>query len=173
MNKCSPKAKREPWATTSTLRPAAAMRVPKPAMMFLNYLVTALHTRSGRTMWVTAGNMAGLGALLAIATWPNLKSLNGVMIETTIQGQDKKDFIDLPEQLTIATPLFVRTAKQQIEIDQLAVAGETDVFMRAVSADVESAKVAAFEEMMTECSKIEGAVVGTGHPETTPWDYIK
>lgn len=54
--------------------------LPTPAMMFLNYLVTAFHTRSGRTMWVTAGNLAGLGLLLGIAVWPGLDAFNGVVL---------------------------------------------------------------------------------------------
>jgi hypothetical protein len=54
--------------------------LPTPAMMFLNYLVTAFHTRSGRTMWVTTGNLVGLGLLLGIALWPRLDVFNGVVL---------------------------------------------------------------------------------------------
>jgi len=54
--------------------------LPTPAMILVNHLVTALHTRSGRTMWVTAGNLAGLGLLTAVALWPNLESFNGIVL---------------------------------------------------------------------------------------------
>jgi hypothetical protein len=102
-----------------------------------------------------------------------MKSINGVVIEVSIQGQLKSEIVDLPDSLTLAVPLFIRTDPQQIEIDLLAVAGATEVYMRAVSADVEQAKVAAFEQMLAECRAIEGVVVGTGHPQTAAWDYLK
>lgn len=54
--------------------------LPAPALMFLNYLVTALHTRSGRTTWVTAGNLAGLGVLVAVARGLRLAAHEGVVL---------------------------------------------------------------------------------------------
>lgn len=102
-----------------------------------------------------------------------MRSLNGVMIETVIQGQDKTEFVDLPDSLTIRVPLFVRTSPLQIEVDLLALAGDGDVFMRAVSADVDQAKVEAFEEMCQAVAAIEGVVVGTGSPNHCAWDYLK
>ena len=100
------------------------------------------------------------------------KAINGLMIETTIQGKDKSEYIDLPDAITINVPLFVRTEPRQIEIDLLATAGDTNVFMRAVSADVATAMVAAFDEMLDACSEIEGVVVGTGFPNSVGWDYL-
>ncbi len=101
------------------------------------------------------------------------KCINGVVVETTLQGQSKNEFIDLPDALTLNVPIFVRTSPRQIEIDLLAVAGDSNVYMRAVSADVETAKVEAFEEMLAECRRIEGVVVGTGAPLTREWDYLR
>jgi hypothetical protein len=102
------------------------------------------------------------------------KCLNGVMIETNIQGQAGSEFVELPDSLTLNVPIFVRTSPRQIEIDMLTVASESNVFMRAVSADVEQAKVEAFEEMLAECRKIDaGIVVGTGCPQTREWDYLR
>jgi hypothetical protein len=54
--------------------------LPAPALMFLNYLVTALHTRSGRTIWVTAGNLAGLAVLAAMARGLRLAAHEGVVL---------------------------------------------------------------------------------------------
>lgn len=54
--------------------------LPAPALMFLNYLVTALHTRSGRTVWVTAGNLVGLVALVAMARVLRLAAHEGVVL---------------------------------------------------------------------------------------------
>jgi hypothetical protein len=102
-----------------------------------------------------------------------MKSLNGVVIETLIQGASKDEHVELPDSLTLNVPLFVRTSPKQIEIDLLAVAGDTNVYMKAVSADVDTARVEAFEEMLAECRKIEGVIVGTGSPATMAWDYLK
>jgi hypothetical protein len=54
--------------------------LPAPALMLLYYLVMSLHTRSGRTVWVTAGNLAGLAVLAVIARGLRLADHEGVVL---------------------------------------------------------------------------------------------
>lgn len=58
---------------------------PVPLINGFNLLTAALHTRSGRTLWVTAGNFAGLGLLLLAAGTLNLSAVNGVFV--AVMGQ--------------------------------------------------------------------------------------
>lgn len=54
--------------------------IPMPAAGILNLGISALHTRSGRTIWVTAGNIVGLVILLLAARYVDFTSFNGVYV---------------------------------------------------------------------------------------------
>ncbi len=54
--------------------------IPVPTITALNHLVSAVHTRSGRTIWVTAGNVAGMACLLAVALTLDLAVHEGVIL---------------------------------------------------------------------------------------------
>lgn len=54
--------------------------IPVPTITAINHLVNALHTRSGRTIWVTAGNVAGMAGLLTVALTLDLASHEGVIL---------------------------------------------------------------------------------------------
>jgi len=59
--------------------------IPVPAIVMMNHFLMAIHTRSGRTVWVTAGNAVGLGLLLTIAVVPDLSRYDGAVL--AIMGQ--------------------------------------------------------------------------------------
>ncbi len=54
--------------------------IPVPVIHVLNFLITALHTRSGRTGWVAGGHLAGLLMLLAVAWFADLSAVDGVFV---------------------------------------------------------------------------------------------
>jgi len=54
--------------------------LPLPIITLLNHFMMALHTRSGRTVWVTAGNIIGLAMLACIALMMDLSSHKGVVL---------------------------------------------------------------------------------------------
>jgi hypothetical protein len=54
--------------------------IPIPLINALNLLTAALHTRSGRTLWVTAGNALGLGLLVVAALALGKGTYDGVIV---------------------------------------------------------------------------------------------
>lgn len=54
--------------------------IPIPLINSLNLLTAALHTRSGRTLWVTAGNALGLGLLVVTALALKQGTYDGVIV---------------------------------------------------------------------------------------------
>lgn len=54
--------------------------LPVPLVTMLNHYTNALHTRSGRTGWVTAGNIIGLAALWGAAMRLDLSRYDGVVL---------------------------------------------------------------------------------------------
>ena len=112
---------------------------------------------------------AGIGA----------KSLNGIMIKTTIQGVDQKAApLDLPETITIAAPIFAGQPPVPIEIDLLLDCSDADgtATARLTSHDMTIKRIEAFEAMVAKIAaeiKLETAVVALGTGQTEPWDYIR
>lgn len=101
------------------------------------------------------------------------KSLNGVMVDVEIAGTKKGVALDLPESLSIHVPLFVGTGPQTITIDLLVTPGQNDdVVVYCTASDVEAAKMAAFEEMLTTIGTETGMLVGFGKIEHREWDTV-
>ncbi len=62
-------------------------------------------------------NQIKISKKVEIQTGSGVRSINGMMVETQIQGQVKNEIIELPEFITIEAPLFVGTPSVKIEID--------------------------------------------------------
>ncbi len=60
--------------------------IPVPVANMLALFVSALHTRSGRTGWVTLGNLVGLALLWAAATFGDLSAFDGVVVAVVGNG---------------------------------------------------------------------------------------
>jgi hypothetical protein len=54
--------------------------IPFPLFMVANLIMMGLHTRSGRTGWVTAGTAAGLGTLLVLGYVVRLDRFDGAVV---------------------------------------------------------------------------------------------
>jgi hypothetical protein len=54
--------------------------IPVPAATMLNHIVMSLHTRSGRTAWVTAGHLVGLLVILTGARSLGLSTRDGAVL---------------------------------------------------------------------------------------------
>lgn len=102
-----------------------------------------------------------------------VKSINGVMVETEIQGEKKSEVVQLPDVLTIEVPLFVGTDPIKVEIDLLVgLTGQT-VTVSANSSMVAVRELEAFEAMIQTLDDTEGLVVGLGRPEYVDWRYLR
>jgi hypothetical protein len=54
--------------------------IPHPIINAANQFVASMHTRSGRTIWVTIGNLAGFAVLGILAWFLDLDSFDGVVV---------------------------------------------------------------------------------------------
>lgn len=107
------------------------------------------------------------------------QSMNGVMIKSTIEGVVNLELVELPETLEIATPLYVRTKEQEIEIDLCIEGGGAPDEIRCslASGGILDAKVDAFEEMLEAIEnhaglKSKNITVTLGKPQFARWKYL-
>ena len=63
-----------------------AWLIPIPAVTLANHGLAAMHTRSGRTAWVTAGNLAGTLFLLILARARAAVPIEGAVLAVIAQG---------------------------------------------------------------------------------------
>jgi len=101
--------------------------------------------------------------------------VNGVMVETTIQGKSQTTPVSLPDMIRIRAPLFVETPEKTVEIDLLAsaVGDATRIHVRGVSADLAVARVEAFDAFVAHIEKtVPTAVVARGRPDHGRWEVV-
>lgn len=107
------------------------------------------------------------------------ESLNGMLVKTKIQGQDKESVVEIPEIVTIKVPLYVKTAPREIELDLIVETAKGDDWRTievAVSAgDLLTSKVEAFEEMLAKCEVLKTEkkmTLSLGAPRYGAWEYL-
>jgi hypothetical protein len=54
--------------------------IPQPLTSMANLFLSALHTRSGHTIWVTLGNLVAISFLIVVAVSMDLSAYNGVIL---------------------------------------------------------------------------------------------
>jgi hypothetical protein len=109
---------------------------------------------------------------VTVATGVGKKSLNGVMVDVEIAGEKKGVAVELPESIQISAPLFVGTSPQVIEIDLLVTNMGERVVVYCTATDVESARIAAFEEMIDSIKEQTGQLVGLGQVKHRSWSTV-
>jgi len=101
--------------------------------------------------------------------------VNGLMVETTIQGKSQTQPISLPETIRFRAPLYVETPEVTVMIDLLASAGgePAHIRVRGVSADLAVLRVETFEAFVAQLEKaLPKAIVGRGHPVYDRWEVL-
>ncbi len=102
-------------------------------------------------------------------------SVNGVMVTNRIQGVDKQELVELPEDLTLHVPIYIRTDKRKLMLALCIEAGEgSEILCSLSSGDILEAKVDAFDDMFEslEALKAKGATVTLGKVKHQPWRYL-
>jgi len=99
-------------------------------------------------------------------------AINGLMCETSIQGQNKSEPVELPEIIVLQTPIFVNTEEKRIEVDMVLSARGQDIFVLATSSDVLLAKLEAFDKMAAVIGENEKFILTSGNPDYGSWAYI-
>lgn len=100
------------------------------------------------------------------------RAINGVMVETTIQGV-RKDFpVELPEMIRVRVPLFIGLPPADIEIDLLVHSPDTkSIVVFCSAAALMETKIQCFLQFADKISESCQGVVGLGSVETSAWDY--
>ena len=120
------------------------------------------------------------------------KCLNGVVVQTTIQGQRKDEHVELPDSITISVPVFLGEDETSLDLDLLVGASREpggasrepggasreDVYGRLSCPDLQVRLVEGFQLIMAKLAAASedekaGWVVSLGRPEYGEWDYIK
>lgn len=60
--------------------------IPLPMITMVNHFMMSMHTRSGRTGWVTAGNIVGISVLISIVLLVDLPRYNGAVVAVLSQS---------------------------------------------------------------------------------------
>jgi hypothetical protein len=106
------------------------------------------------------------------------EALNGLLVKTRIQGQEKESIVELPEMVRVRAPIFIGTTPKEIEVDVLIeVAGDdhNDLEVALSTGDMVNARMEAFDEMLKALDgvKSKGATVTFGKPQHASWNYLK
>jgi len=149
---------------------------------FVNFL------RENRKAITTSGDLDGRALLLALSQvrastkielnrGRGVKALNGLTIRVNIQGTEKDDLVELPEEIIISSPVFVGQEPRQVELD-LILEGSRDgasITAQISSADLREATIEAFEELYNGLIGLReepGCTVLYGEPKHETWAYL-
>jgi len=100
-------------------------------------------------------------------------SVNGIICEMDIMGEQKNEQLELPEIITIEAPLYLATDPVQLEVDLTIDANDSEVFVKCSSADLMQKRIESFEAMLEKVKAIDDVVVTLGTPTHNDWKYLK
>jgi hypothetical protein len=102
------------------------------------------------------------------------KALNGMLVETEIQGERDKQAVELPDGLSLLVPLYVGTDETRVEVDIILRAHDDDVLVALSTGDLLAARVRIFAELIEGLrSRLEGKGTFTlGRPDWQRWTYL-
>lgn len=102
-------------------------------------------------------------------------STNGVLVKTSVQGNNTSEYVDIPETITISVPIYVGTSAVDMEID-LTVGGneQRGVIVKLSTGDVLAKKAQLFDAMVADLrTALPAATVTTGRVAYGAWEYLK
>jgi hypothetical protein len=106
------------------------------------------------------------------------RSINGVMIEQTIQGQKHNEYVEFPDTIIIQCPLYVGERNPlPLEIDISVYATDVEgsnICVHLSAADVLLRKTEAFELMLDAIAdSLEDGVTAFGKVGHAEWSYLR
>lgn len=99
---------------------------------------------------------------------------NGIMCESKLKSGIGTSTIELPETITVKTPIFINTEPVEFAVELLITAGgpETPPSVIAMSPQMEEKIGEVFEKLLEPIKEIEDAIVSYGRLNTAGWRYI-
>jgi len=101
------------------------------------------------------------------------KALNGVMVELQIGSEKHSAEVELPESITITSPIYLDTDPVEIVFDLLVTEnaqGDLVVFLTAPI--LEQTRFQVFRDMVDKIQDATGLIVGLGVVNHRPWKLI-
>lgn len=103
-------------------------------------------------------------------------SINGVMVETTINGKKSSDPVELPEEITIEVPMYVGCDPLPLTFDvSIDFSDKTGVMLRISSPDVRAKACQQFDQFARLIADAlnEDCVVGLGSARHAQWEVLR
>jgi len=150
--------------------------VPLPIRDFAKFVVAQRHVIAEpdpETLALTLAQVR-VSKKVEMQTGFGVQSINGIMVETSIQGQKAQmEPVALPTRITLDCPMFIQRPNVRIEIDLIVDLEGDKVVVDLVSGDAEAKAIAAFTEMIDEMrAALPDAKVALGRVEHEDWRYI-
>lgn len=105
-----------------------------------------------------------------------VRAVNGLVIETQIQGTAREIPVELPESLTLELPLVLGGTVQTIQVDLLVQAGEDGIVVHLAAPGAAEARLATFEALVEEVRRLlpddRRVIVGLGRIAHGTWKYL-
>lgn len=105
-----------------------------------------------------------------------VRAVNGLVIETQIQGTAREIPVELPDSLTLELPLVLGGTVQTIHLDLLVQAGEDGIVVHLAAPGAAEARLATFEALVEEVRRLlpydRRVIVGLGRIAHGTWKYL-
>jgi len=100
------------------------------------------------------------------------RSINGIVVETKIQGELRSEPVDIPDSITVLCPIFIGTPSVPIEFDLLVTKRKDDIVVHVTSSTMLQSKCDVFHEMIGAMASLD-AVVAMGYVRHSEWRYLE
>lgn len=106
------------------------------------------------------------------------ESLNGILVKTAIQSEEKEDVVDLPTNIELSVPVYVETGERTIGLDITLQTRSTEpnrIWVFVTSGDLVQAKVDCFMQMFDQVQAADDKgdwIVSLGCTNHEPWLYV-
>lgn len=142
---------------------------------FLNENRRAVTTPPGRSLALMLAQVRG-AVEVTIHDGRGKDALNGIMVKSSVQGTDTKEYVAIPEELILRVPLYVGEDPREIHLDLVVDAGpHGGVTVQVAAGGIQEARVLAFDAMLAKIRVAlvdVDALVGYGQPRHVDWRYL-
>lgn len=137
----------------------ALLNKATPVMAFAVHCMTHRRTVSSPDGLELAQTMSQIKASKAITHYTGVgkKSLNGVMVDLEIAGEKRGQLVELPEVITLTTPIYIDTAPVEVQIDLLITEAREEIVVYCTSTQYEEARIQAFQQFV---ERVQGGIEG-------------
>ena len=109
---------------------------------------------------------------ISLAMGEGKKAVNGIMCRTEIKAGTGETQVELPDEITFETPIYLETSVQRFDADITVVGNTREGVLVGVDApQLVLCKYRCFEEIVKPIREMEGVLVSYGCPHFADWMY--